>query len=209
MKTDYTLYLVTDRRGMSVQTLAEAVELAILGGCTMVQLREKEASSLDFYRQAQEVGRITRKHQVPLIINDRVDIALAIEAEGVHMGQDDLPIPIVRKMIGDKGLIGVSVSSVKEAKRAIEDGADYLGVGAMFPTQTKKDARMVSIEELEKIRCMTDLPIVVIGGICKENAGMFRAMGIDGLAVISAVIGQQDIRQAAADLKRAFVNIDA
>lgn len=204
MKQDFSLYLVTDRRLMSTQTLTEAVEQAILGGCTMVQLREKESSSLEFYEQAQEVKRITDRYEVPLIINDRVDIALAVEAAGVHIGQSDLPVPDVRRLIGMEMLLGVSVSSLEEAGKAMEDGADYLGVGAMFPTGTKTDANAVSMEELQGIRRVTNLPIVVIGGINQENARLFRPMGIDGLAVVSAIIGQPDIRKAASQMKEAF-----
>lgn len=204
MKLDFSLYLVTDRGLMSTQTLTEAVEQAILGGCTMVQLREKESSSLEFYEQAQEVKRITDRYGVPLIINDRVDIALAVEAAGIHIGQSDLPVPDVRRLIGMEMLLGVSVSSSEEAGKAMEDGADYLGVGAMFPTGTKTDANSVSMEELRRIRRMTNLPIVVIGGINQENAGLFRPMGIDGLAVVSAIIGRPDIRKAAAQMKEAF-----
>ena len=204
MKVDYTLYLVTDRKLMSTQTLTEAVKQAILGGCTMVQLREKDSSSQAFFQQAQEVKRITDQYQVPLIINDRVDIALAVKATGIHIGQNDIPVSIVRELIGKDMLLGVSVSSAEEAGQAMEDGADYLGVGAMFPTGTKRDAAMVSMEELRRIRRITNLPIVVIGGINRDNAGKFRPMGIDGLAVVSAIIGQLDIRKAAEEMKKAF-----
>ena len=187
MKVDYTLYLVTDRKLMSTQTLTEAVKQAILGGGIMVQLREKDSSSRAFFQQAQEVKRITDQYQVSLIINDRLDIALAVGAFGIHIGQNDLPVPVVRKIIGKDMLLGVSVSSAEEAGQAMEDGADYLGVGAMFPTGTKTDAGMVSMEELIRIRRITNLPIVVIGGINRENAGAFRPMGIDGLAVVSSI----------------------
>ena len=204
MKLDYSLYLVTDRVLMSTQTLAEAVEQAIFGGCTMVQLREKESSSLEFYEQALEVKQVTDRYEVPLIINDRVDIALAVQAAGVHIGQSDLPVPDVRRLIGMEMLLGVSVSSSEEAGQAMEDGADYLGVGAMFPTGTKTDENVVSMEELQRICRITNLPIVVIGGINLDNAGLFRPMGIDGLAVVSAIIGQPDIRKAAAQMKEAF-----
>lgn len=204
MKVDYTLYLVTDRRLMRTQTLTEAVKQAILGGCTMVQLREKDSSSQAFFQQAQEVKRITEQYQVPLIINDRVDIALAVKATGIHIGQNDIPVSIVRELIGKDMLLGVSVSSAEEAGQAMEDGADYLGVGAMFPTGTKRDAAMVSMEELRRIRRITNLPIVVNGGINRDNAGKFRPMGIDGLAVVSAIIGQLDIRKAAEEMKKAF-----
>lgn len=209
MKPDYSLYLVTNRLCMSAETLTKAVEDAIIGGCTMVQLREKDTSSLDFYELALEVKKITDKYHTPLIINDRIDIAMAVGAAGVHIGQKDIPADIARKMIGKDMLLGVSAVSVKEAEKAAQAGADYLGVGAMFPTGTKPDADLVSMEELQKIRQFVDLPIVVIGGICKENATLFASMGIDGLAVVSAVIAQPDIKQAAAVLKSAFMTTES
>lgn len=204
MNFDYTLYLVTDRQLMSCDSLTEAVEQAILGGCTMIQLREKELSSLEFYNQAVAVKQVTDKYHIPLIINDRIDIAMAVQATGVHIGQHDLPAAAVRKVIGENMLLGVSASSIAEAIQAQQDGADYLGVGAMFPTGTKTDADSVSMEELQKIRADVSLPIVVIGGINKGNAGRFKPMGIDGLAVVSAIIAQSDIKAAAAELKDLF-----
>lgn len=204
MNFDYTLYLVTDRQLMSCDSLTEAVEQAILGGCTMIQLREKELSSLEFYNQAVAVKQVTDKYHIPLIINDRIDIAMAVQATGVHIGQHDLPAAAVRKVIGENMLLGVSASSIAEAIQAQQDGADYLGVGAMFPTGTKTDADSVSMEELQKIRAAVSLPIVVIGGINKGNAGRFKPMGIDGLAVVSAIIAQSDIKAAAAELQDLF-----
>ena len=204
MNFDYTLYLVTDRQLMSCDSLTEAVEQAILGGCTMIQLREKELSSLEFYNQAVAVKQVTDKYHIPLIINDRIDIAMTVQATGVHIGQHDLPAAAVRKVIGENMLLGVSASSIAEAIQAQQDGADYLGVGAMFPTGTKTDADSVSMEELQKIRTAVSLPIVVIGGINKGNAGRFKPMGIDGLAVVSAIIAQSDIKAAAAELKDLF-----
>ncbi|WP_418455755.1 thiamine phosphate synthase [Allofournierella sp.] len=204
MTTDYTLYLVTDRSLMSTETLGEAVEQAILGGCTMVQLREKDSSSLDFYQLARGIKKITDRFHIPLMINDRIDIALAVDAAGVHIGQSDLPAAIARKIMGERMLLGVSAASVREAVQAQNDGADYLGVGAMFPTDTKTDARLVTKEELQKIRRAVSLPIVAIGGINKENAEELCAVPVDGLAVVSAIIAQPDIRQAAAELKGIF-----
>lgn len=204
MNFDYTLYLVTDRQLMSCDSLTEAVEQAILGGCTMIQLREKELPSLEFYNQAVAVKQVTERYHIPLIINDRIDIAMAVQAAGVHIGQHDLPAATVRKVIGENMLLGVSASSIAEAIQAQQDGADYLGVGAMFPTGTKTDAESVSMEELQKIRTAVSLPIVVIGGINKGNAGRFKPMGIDGLAVVSAIIAQSDIKAAAAELKNLF-----
>ena len=204
MNFDYTLYLVTDRQLMNCDSLTEAVEQAILGGCKMIQLREKELSSLEFYNQAVAVKQVTDKYHIPLIINDRIDIAMAVQATGVHIGQHDLPAAAVRKVIGENMLLGVSASSIAEAIQAQQDGADYLGVGAMFPTGTKTDADSVSMEELQKIRAAVSLPIVVIGGINKGNAGRFKPMGIDGLAVVSAIIAQSDIKAAAAEQKDLF-----
>lgn len=204
MNIDYTLYLVTDRRLMSSETLIEAVEQAILGGCTMIQLREKELSSLDFYKQALAVKQVTDSYNIPFIINDRIDIAMAVHATGVHIGQSDMPAAIVRDVIGKDMLLGVSASTVEEAIQAQRDGADYLGVGAMFPTGTKTNADFVSMEELQRIRATVSLPIVVIGGINKENAKCFNGRQIDGLAVVSAIIAQSDIKAAAAELKGLF-----
>lgn len=204
MKYDYTLYLVTDRTLMSTATLTEAVEQAIRGGCTMVQLREKELSSMDFYKQATAIKQITDHYHVPLIINDRIDIAMAIKADGVHIGQSDLPAIVARELIGTDMLLGVSATSVEEALLAEKAGADYLGIGAMFPTGTKTDADHVSMEELKKIRQTVKLPIVAIGGINKENVSQFLDLGIDGLAIVSAIIAQSDIKKAAADIKGLF-----
>ena len=209
MKPDYSLYLVTDRMRMSTKTLGEAVEQAVIGGCTMVQLREKEILSLDFYVLASEMKEITDRYGIPLIINDRIDIAMAVGAAGVHIGQKDIPADIARKVIGKDMLLGVSAVSAAEAVNAAKAGADYLGVGAMFPTRTKPDAGFVSMEELGRIRKAVDIPIVVIGGISKENAMLFQPMGIDGLAVVSAVIAQPDIKKSAADLKSLFFGKEA
>ena len=209
MKPDYSLYLVTDRMLMSTKTLGEAVEQAVIGGCTMVQIREKEILSLDFYVLASEMKKITDRYGIPLIINDRMDIAMAVGAAGIHIGQKDIPADIARKVIGKDMLLGVSAVSAAEAVNAAKAGADYLGVGAMFPTGTKPDAGFVSMEELGRIRKAVDIPIVVIGGISKENAMLFQPMGIDGLAVVSAVIAQPDIKKSAADLKSLFFGKEA
>lgn len=204
-KVDYSLYLVTDRDLMSTATLEEAVEQAIHGGCTLVQLREKTASSLEFYRTAVRVKEITDRYGVPLIINDRVDIALAARADGVHVGQSDLPAPEVRRIIGKDRIVGVSVSSLEEALRAQRDGADYLGVGAMYATGTKTDAELVRMEELHRIKNRVPLPAVVIGGINETTLPDFRGTEIDGIAVVSALIGAEDIAGEARKLKQLFL----
>lgn len=199
---DYSLYLVTDRGLMSTPTLEEAVEQAIRGGTTLVQLREKAVSSLDFYQTAIKIKQVTDKYHIPLIINDRVDIALAVDAAGVHVGQSDLPVHNVRSIIGKDKILGVSASTLGEAIRAREDGADYLGVGAMFATGTKTDAELVSMEELKKIRKAIKLPIVVIGGINRRTVPLFDGIGIDGFAVVSALISAKDIAKEAKIMKK-------
>lgn len=206
-KIDYSLYLVTDHELMSTPTLEEAVEQAIKGGTTLVQLREKTASSLEFYQTAVKVKQVTSRYHVPLIINDRVDIALAVDAEGVHIGQSDLPARSVRSILGRDKILGVSASTLEEALRAREDGADYLGVGAMFATGTKNDAKLVSMEELQKIREAVKLPIVVIGGINQRTVPLFDGMGIDGIAVVSALMSAEDITGEAKKLKQSVLKI--
>ena len=199
-KVDYSLYLVTDRELMSCATIEESVEQAVLGGCTIVQLREKTADSREFYDIAVRVSQITSNLGVPLIINDRVDIALAVNADGVHVGQSDLPPEIVRRLIGQDKLLGVSASNLAEALAATKSGADYLGIGAMFATGTKTNANIVSINELHEIRRNVSLPLVAIGGINKETLPLFKDSGIDGIAVVSAVVSQEDIAGAARGL---------
>lgn len=203
-KIDYTLYLCTDRELMSTETLEEAVEQAIKGGCTVIQLREKDCTSQEFYETGKRIHEITKRFNVPLIINDRVDIALAVDADGVHVGQSDLPAAVVRSIIGEDKIVGVSATNLSEAKQAVLDGADYLGVGAMYQTDTKTDAQTVTMEELRAIRSAVDVPVVVIGGINQKTLDNFKGMGIDGLAVVSAVIAADNIEQAAQDMAAAF-----
>lgn len=202
---DYTLYLVTDRELMSAATVEESIEKAVRGGCTLVQLREKDLSSRAFYETAVSVRECTARLGVPLIINDRVDIALAVDADGVHVGQDDLPANIVRDIIGPDKIVGVSASTMEEALASVAAGADYLGIGAMFATGTKTDAHLTTMLELAKIRAAVWLPIVVIGGINSENAYGFAQLGVDGLAVVSAIIAQPDIENAARNMKERFL----
>ncbi|MBU5443405.1 thiamine phosphate synthase [Paenibacillus sp. MSJ-34] len=204
---DYSLYLVTDRGLMSTNTVERSVELAIQGGCTLVQLREKTLSTLDFYRTAVRVKAVCDRYKVPLLINDRVDIALAVDAAGVHVGQNDLPAGIVRGMIGEGKLLGVSASNLAEALQAERDGADYIGVGAMFATGTKADAQSVSMNELQEIRTAIRLPIVAIGGINPDTIPLFQGMGIDGIAVVSAIVSEDDIALAAKKIKDLFLSI--
>lgn len=203
-KIDYTLYLCTDRNLMSTKTLEEAVEEAILGGCTIIQLREKNCSSLEFYNIANNIKKITDKYKIPFIINDRIDIALAVDADGVHIGQNDLPVSVVRRIIGEDKILGVSASNIKEALKAVKDGADYLGVGSIYATSTKEDATVVTFEELKNIRDKVQIPIVAIGGINKDTISNFKNIKLDGVAVVSAVISSKNIKKSAEELINIF-----
>lgn len=206
-RIDYSLYLVTDRKTLRGMSLDLAVENAIIGGCTLIQLREKDISTREFISQAMRIKAITQRYGVPLIINDRIDIALAVDADGVHVGNNDMPLSYARKLLGDDKILGASVISNETAIIAEQAGADYLGVGAMFSTTTKPDADIVSIDELKKIRSITHIPIVVIGGISKERLPYFENVGIDGLAVVSAVLSQQNIIEAARELSEQFCKL--
>ena len=206
-RADYRLYLVTDRNCLQQQTLEQAVEQAILGGVTLVQLREKAIASKAFYERALRIKAICHHYNVPLLINDRVDIALAVEADGVHIGQSDLPCGVVRQLLGKDKIIGVSARTAQQAIQAQADGADYLGVGAMFATSTKQDAQTVTIASLTQIRQAVTLPIVAIGGInhttlpALQQALQAADTSIDGVAVVSAILGQKDVKLASQQLK--------
>lgn len=199
-KMDYSLYLVTDRRWLGNRTLWEVVEEAIIGGATLVQLREKEISSRDCLEIAQRVKQVTDRYGVPLIINDRIDIALASGADGVHVGPEDLSVRIARQLMGEGKIIGASASSVDEAVLFQAQGADYLGVGAMFPTATKEGTEQVGLADLRAIKAAIRVPVVAIGGINAENAGPVMETGVDGVAVVSAIMARADIREAARHL---------
>ena len=204
-KIDYTLYLVTDQNLMSSPTIEESVESAVKGGCTLIQIREKDTPSLEFYETALKLRELTYQLGVPLIVNDRVDIALAVDADGVHIGQGDLPLEVVRRIIGHDKIIGVSANNLSQAVLAREGGADYLGIGAMFATGTKTDANLASLDELRKIREAISLPIVAIGGINRDTVPLLHSSGIDGIAVVSAIVAQEDVTGAARELKRLFL----
>lgn len=203
-KIDYSLYLCTDRSLMTAPTLEQAVNDAIKGGCTVVQLREKHATSREFYQLALSLKRITGYYGIPLIINDRLDIAAAVNAEGVHLGQKDLPADIARAVLGEEKIIGVSANNLQAAINAEFDGADYIGVGAVFQTSTKTDTKPVTIDKLKEIRSAVKIPMVAIGGIKRSNISQLNGTGINGVAVVSAVIGSKNITAAARELKALF-----
>lgn len=202
LRWDYSLYLVTDRSYIGKRKLTECVEQAICGGVSMVQLREKTASSRDFYDLAMELKEIISGYKVPFIINDRLDIALAVNADGLHLGQDDLSIGVAREYFGQDKVIGISVRNVQEAIQAEKEGADYLGAGAMFATGTKTDANIITLEELRRIKEAVSIPVVAIGGIKKENAGSIMSTGIEGVSVVSAILAEENIKMAAQVLRR-------
>lgn len=194
-KVDYSLYLVTDRKLLGERNLEDCIEIAIQGGVTLVQLREKSVSTLKFLELAIRVKEITSRYHIPLIINDRLDIALAVDADGLHVGQDDLPMLKARELFPNK-IIGVSASTLAEALLAQQQGADYLGVGAVFSTTTKTDAPEVSLEQLELIKKSVTIPVVAIGGINGTNLQQVMATGIDGVSVVSAILAQENILKA-------------
>ena len=200
----YSVYLVTDRRNKTDEEFLNIIEEAIKGGTTIVQLREKTASTKEFYDLALKVKEITSRYGVPLLINDRIDIALAVDSEGVHIGQDDMPADIAREIIGEDKILGVSASTVEEAKKAEIDSADYIGSGAVFPTATKDDADSVSKEELKKIIDSIDIPVVAIGGITVENAHTLKGSGIAGFSVVSAIMSAEDPKEASEKLKEIY-----
>ena len=200
---DLSLYLVTDNSN-DVEKFLNTIEEAIKGGTTVVQIREKTADTLDFYNLALKVKEITTKYDVPLIINDRVDIALAIDADGVHVGQSDMPCDVTRRLIGEDKILGVSAATVDEAKKAQKDGADYIGTGAVFPTQTKDDADSVTKDELKEIVEAIDIPVVAIGGINLDNASELKGTGIKGLSVVSAIMSSDDPKKSSQELLNIF-----
>ncbi|HHW47621.1 MAG TPA: thiamine phosphate synthase [Clostridiaceae bacterium] len=200
-KKSLLLYAVTDRSWLGSETLGNAVEKAIKGGATFVQLREKELENEKFLKEAKEIKELCKKHNVPFVINDNVDIAIAVDADGVHVGQNDMEAGSVRKLIGKDKILGVSVQTVEQAVLAEKRGADYLGVGAVFPTGSKADADYVSIDSLKEICEAVSIPVVAIGGISKHNVMKLSGTGICGIAVISAIFAQPDIMKATAELR--------
>lgn len=199
-KEDLLLYAVTDRTWLNGRSLAADVEAALQGGVTFLQIREKELAEAAFLAEAKELQALAARYGVPFVVNDNVEIALAIGADGVHVGQSDMEAGDVRAKLGADKIIGVSVRTVEQALRAQAHGADYLGVGAVFGTSTKVDANTVTVDDLREICDAVSIPVVAIGGVNAENVSQLANTGIDGVAVVSALFAAQDIRAAAADL---------
>ena len=200
---DLSLYLVTDKSD-DVEKFLKTIEEAIKGGVSVVQIREKTADTLDFYNLSLKVKEITSKYNVPLIINDRVDVALAIDADGVHVGQSDMPCDVTRKLVGPDKIVGVSAATIDEAKKAEKDGADYIGTGAVFPTATKDDAPKITKKDLKEIADSINIPVVAIGGINLDNASQLTDTGIKGLSVVSAIMSSDDPKKSAEKLLNIF-----
>ncbi len=196
------LYAVTDRAWTGKQSLYEQVEAALKGGVTCVQLREKELDDEAFLQEAIEIKELCHKYRVPFFINDNVDVAIKCGADGIHVGQEDMEAGAVRSLVGDGMMIGVSVHTVEEAIEAVKNGADCLGVGAMFSTSTKTDADVLPMETLSDICRAVDIPVVAIGGLNKNNISQLAGTGVDGVALVSAVFAAEDIESECRELYR-------
>lgn len=196
------LYLVTDRHWLANRNLEDDVEKAILGGVTMVQLREKNIDNDSFIELAKKVKQVCNKYKIPFIINDNLEVALAVDSDGIHIGQDDLPASLVRQKIGPNKILGVSAHNLDEAIAAKKAGATYLGAGAMFSTTTKDNTTNLSIEQLQTITKNVDIPVVAIGGINYDNCLSLKNCNLAGIAVVSAIMAATNISEAASNLKK-------
>ena len=200
-KFDSSLYFITDSTGYTEEEFLYRVELALKGGATLLQLREKNKSTRDYIQLAEKVHAISKRYNVPLIIDDRVDVALAIDAEGVHVGAEDMPITTARRLMGDNKIVGATAKTVPWAKEAYEQGADYLGVGAIYPTTTKVKTVLTSTETLRDICNAVPIPVNAIGGLNKENIDVLAGIPIAGICVVSAIMKADDPKTAAEELK--------
>lgn len=201
-KKHMLLYAVTDRAWAGKQNLYQQVESALKGGATCVQLREKKLNDFDFLAEAMEISGLCKRYGIPLFINDNVDIAIQCKAEGIHVGQKDMKAAQVRQLVGDNMMIGVSVHSVEEAMEAVTNGADCLGVGAMFATSTKTDADSLDCTVLRDICHAVDIPVVAIGGINRSNIMQLSGTGVDGVALVSAIFASNDIENECRTLRK-------
>lgn len=206
-KFDSTLYFITDSNGFEEAEFLYRVEEALKGGVTLVQLREKNRTTREYIELAQNVHILTRKYNVPLLIDDRVDVALAVGAEGVHLGQTDMPIDVAREILGEEAIIGATTKTVEQALAAQRQGADYLGVGAIYPTTTKVVTVLTPVETLKDICNAVDIPVNAIGGLNKDNINIFKGIGISGICVVSAVMKANEPQKAAIELKKSFENL--
>lgn len=201
MHFDLTLYLVTDSTGLEEDAFLDKVDAACRGGVTLLQLREKERGGRDYLHLAKRVREITDRYHIPLLIDDRIDIALACGAAGAHVGQEDLPADAARRLLGPDRILGATAKTVEQALRAKEQGADYLGVGAIYPTTTKVKTVLTKVETLAEIVQAAGLPVVAIGGLNRSNCDILKGSGFSGVAAVSAIMKAYDPETAARDLK--------
>ena len=201
-KSNLLLYAITDCKRSKDAVLYEQVEQALCGGATLIQLREKEIDEYSFEKEIREIKKLCNRFSVPLIINDYVELALRSGADGVHVGKSDMPVDQIRKLAGKDFIIGATTKTVEQAKAAEENGADYLGVGAVFPTNTKENVIRITIPQLKEIVSSTDLPSVAIGGIKLSNMHLLKDCGADGIAVVTAVFAAADIKKATEELRQ-------
>lgn len=201
MKFDSSLYFITDSTNFSEEEFLFRVEQALMGGATLLQLREKDRTTREYMELAEKVHAIAKRYGVPLIIDDRVDVALAIDAEGVHVGASDMPVAVARKLMGKDKIVGATAKTVPWAKEAYEQGADYLGVGAIYPTTTKVKTVLTSVETLRDICNAVPIPANAIGGLNKNNIDILKGVPIAGICVVSAIMKADDPKQAAMELK--------
>lgn len=201
-KNNMLLYGVTDRKWTGKMSLTEQVEIALKNGLTCLQLREKDLDYRSFLEEAKALKKLCAAYNVPLIINDNVDIAVACKADGVHVGQDDMQTSDVRRRVGSDMIIGVSAHTVGEASAAMRNGADYLGIGAVFPTSTKSNVTRMTADTLKAITTAVNIPTAAIGGITEDNMQQLSGTGVNGIAVISAIFGAEDIGKATSNLRR-------
>ena len=200
MQFDPTLYVITDSTYHTTETLLHAVDEACRGGATLIQLREKDTGGRSYLELAQQVKSVTDRYSVPLIIDDRVDVAIACDAAGVHVGASDLPVAVCRRLLGPDKIVGATAKTVEAAVAAYNDGADYLGTGAIYPTTTHVTTKVTPVSVLNDVCRAVPIPVVAIGGISKKNIHLLKDTGVAGVAVISAVLGQTDITAAAEEL---------
>lgn len=203
-KLDTTMYFITDSTNLSEDEFLFRVEEACKGGVTLIQLREKDRTTREYISLAQKVHKITQRYDIPLIIDDRVDVALAIDAEGVHVGQSDMPVKLARQLMGKDKIVGATAKTVPQALEAYEQGADYLGVGAIYPTTTKVKTVLTSVDTLKEIVKAVPIKVNAIGGLNKDNIGVLRNSGIDGICVVSAIMKADAPCIAAKELREAF-----
>ena len=201
---DFKLYMVTDSTGLDEEVFLRKVESALQGGVTILQLREKDKTTREYLHLAEKVHKLTKKYQVPLLIDDRLDIAMAVDAEGVHLGQSDLPIGIARNLIGKEKIIGATAKTVEQAQEAYEQGADYLGVGAIYPTTTKVKTILTSTETLHDICEAVPIPVNAIGGLNAANLQILKGIPITGICVVSAIMKAADSKKAAEELGKSI-----